>query len=173
MIHREHLIGLVIVVQQQVGKQVHHTIIQHLHPKVIDSQNELRTIKCYSLTGHYMYIETSSPHAQGDIARLISPRFPSSIEYNCLEFYYHQYGIDVDTLNVYKRDVGGSLNPLKLFTAQGNRFDEWHIVQINFVPNKPYNIMFEGIVGKGFEGVRIQFPRTFDKNKPMKLFIYL
>lgn len=100
-----------------------------------------------------MYVETSSPSMPGDVARLISPKYPASTQYNCLQFYYHQYGADVDTLNVYKRDVGGSLNPLKIFTTRGHRFYEWHVMEINIVPTKSYQIIFEGIVGKSFEGV--------------------
>ncbi len=108
----------------------------------------------FTSEGYYMYIETSSPRKQGEKARLISPVFPASKEYNCLQFYYHQYGIDVDTLNVYKRDVGGSINPLKIFSSTGNRFDEWHVMEVNIVPTTPYSIIFEGVVGKSFEGVR-------------------
>jgi hypothetical protein len=107
-----------------------------------------------------MYIETSYPRLPGDIARLISPAYPASKEYNCLQFYYHQFGADVDTLNVYKRDIGGSLNPLKIFTTKGNRFDEWHVAEINIVPTKSYNIIFEGIVGKNFEGVNYSYKKN-------------
>jgi hypothetical protein len=100
-----------------------------------------------------MYIETSFPRRPGDKARLKSPTFPASNEYNCLQFYYHQYGADVDTLNIYKSDIGGSINPLKIFTSTGNRFDEWHIMEINLVPTTPFNIIFEGVVGKDYKGV--------------------
>ncbi|CAF4203919.1 unnamed protein product, partial [Rotaria sordida] len=106
----------------------------------------------YTTEGYYMYIETSAPRQPGDIARLISPVFPASKQYNCLQFYYHQYGIDIGAFNVYKRDVGGSLNPLKIFSSQGNRFDEWHVMEINLLASKPYTIIFEGVVGKSFEG---------------------
>ncbi|UJR31098.1 hypothetical protein I4U23_018606, partial [Adineta vaga] len=106
----------------------------------------------FTAEGYYMFIETSYPRQPGDIARLISPTFPASKEYNCLQFYYHQLGADVDTLNVYKRDVGGSLVPSKLFTAKGDRFNEWHVQEINIVAPRPYNIIFEGIVGKSYEG---------------------
>ncbi|CAF4086941.1 unnamed protein product, partial [Rotaria sordida] len=106
----------------------------------------------YTTEGYYMYIETSAPRQPGDIARLISPVFPASKQYNCLQFYYHQYGIDIGAFNVYKRDVGGSLNPLKIFSSQGNRFDEWHVMEINLLASKPYTIIFEGVVGKNFEG---------------------
>jgi len=117
-----------------------------------------------------MYIETSYPRIPGDVARLISPAYPASREYNCLRFHYHQYGADVDTLNVYKRDIGGSLNPLKIFTTHGNRFDEWHLVEINIVPTKPYHIIFEGIVGKNFEGVNFLIKKCFYLNTKIYLF---
>jgi hypothetical protein len=117
-----------------------------------------------------MYIETSYPRIPGDIARLISPVYPASKEYNCLQFYYHQYGLDVDTLNVYKRDIGGLVNPLKIFTTKGNRFDEWHVVEINIVPTKPYTIIFEGIVGKSFEGVSLSSHIFVSSNKKFCLF---
>lgn len=106
---------------------------------------------CFPL-GYYMYIEASSPQKPGDTARLVSPVYPSSREYQCLQFYYHQYGTDIGALNVYKRDVGGSLIPTKMFTSVGNRFNEWHVMELNFVAPKSYNLIFEGIIGKSFEG---------------------
>jgi hypothetical protein len=111
-----------------------------------------------------MYIETSAPRKQGDVARLISPTYPASKDYHCLQFYYHQLGKDIDTLNVYKRDVGGSLNAENIFTSRDNRFDEWHVMEINIIPTKSYNIIFEGIVGKSFEGVSHHFFLNFYLN---------
>ena len=101
-----------------------------------------------------MYIETSAPRVPGDVARLVSPTFPASKQYNCLQFYYHQFGMDAEILNVYKRDIGGSMNPHKIFSTKGDRYDEWHVMEINIIPTRPYNIIFEGVVGKNFEGVR-------------------
>ncbi|CAF4674378.1 unnamed protein product, partial [Rotaria sp. Silwood2] len=106
----------------------------------------------FFLLGNYMYIETGTARKTGDIARLISPLFPASNEYNCLQFYYHQSGSDFDVLNIYKRDVDGSLSPLKIFTSQGNHFDEWHIMEVNIVPSKPYNLIFECVVGNSSLG---------------------
>lgn len=102
-----------------------------------------------------MYIEASAPRKPGDIARLISPIYPASSGYNCLQFYYHQYGADIGAFNVYKRDIGGSLNPLRIFSSQGNRFNDWHVMEVNIVPSKPYHIIFEGVVGKDFGGVSL------------------
>lgn len=102
-----------------------------------------------------MYIEASSPQKLGDVARLISPTYPSGTNYQCLQFFYHQYGNDIGALNIYKRDVGGSLNPTKLFTSVGNRFNEWHVMTVNYVALKPYHLIFEGVIGKSYEGVCI------------------
>jgi hypothetical protein len=99
------------------------------------------------ILGYYMYIETSAPRKQGEKARLISPTFPASKEYNCLQFFYHQYGADIGAFNVYKRDIGGS--------------DEWHVMEVNIVPSRPYNIIFEGVVGKSFEGVSYSLTLLF------------
>jgi hypothetical protein len=42
---------------------------------------------------------------------------------------------------------------LKIFTSEGNRFDEWHAMEVNFVAPKSYSIIFEGLIGKSYEGV--------------------
>lgn len=51
-------------------------------------------------TGHYMYTESSAPRRRGDKAWLLSPAYPSTIG-SCLQFYYHMYGAQIGTLNVY------------------------------------------------------------------------
>ena len=52
-------------------------------------------------TGHYMYIEASSPRKLGDNARLSSPIYSKSTVPSCLKFWYHMYGSTMGTLNVY------------------------------------------------------------------------
>jgi len=46
-----------------------------------------------------MYIETSSPRRDGEMAYLDSPILQFSGKM-CLKFYYHMYGEDIDTLYV-------------------------------------------------------------------------
>ena len=49
-----------------------------------------------------MYIETSSPRAYGDNAKLeFSVSSFDTGKLSCLEFYYHMYGYGVNTLNVF------------------------------------------------------------------------
>lgn len=47
-----------------------------------------------------MYTESSAPRRRGDKAWLVSPVYPLTIG-SCLQFYYHMYGTNIGTLNVY------------------------------------------------------------------------
>ena len=65
----------------------------------------------YVVDGHYIYLESSSPRSQGEQARLLSTRIPSAgaryIQNCSLEFWYHMYGADIGSLNVYIRSADG------------------------------------------------------------------
>ena len=67
--------------------------------------------------GKYLYIEASYPRSPGDNAKLhfAVPRNKSSF---CLTFYYHMYGADMGTLNVFSGNN-------KIFTKSGNRGNDW------------------------------------------------
>lgn len=54
-----------------------------------------------------MYVEAST-RGEGQTAHLISPKYQGMAE-QCVEFYYHMYGRDIGTLNVYTQ-VGGFVN---------------------------------------------------------------
>ena len=58
--------------------------------------------------GYYIYIETSSPRSRGHVAKLesgtITPTTGTSGK--CFSFWFHMFGADVDTLNLYTRTLG-------------------------------------------------------------------
>ena len=54
-------------------------------------------------SGHYAYIETSSPRKPNDTANLISPKLDQPKGVGCLIFWYHMYGADINSLAVLKR----------------------------------------------------------------------
>ena len=71
-----------------------------------------------------MYIETSSPRRYGDRAKLDFSVSRSDIgKLSCLKFYYHMYGADINTLNVYN---GNS----KIFTKRGNQGNRWLMAKL-------------------------------------------
>ena len=58
--------------------------------------------------GHYMYVESSYPRAEGDVAKLRSLQFPMS-GYDCrMELAYHMRGDHIGTLAVEVQAARGS-----------------------------------------------------------------
>ncbi|XP_067024603.1 MAM and LDL-receptor class A domain-containing protein 1-like isoform X1 [Acropora muricata] len=96
-------------------------------------------------SGHYMYIETSSPRVQGDSARLEKGGLSFSTT-KCLSFSYHMFGTSMGKLNVLVGDK------TVVFTRSGNQGDAWHRAsfEINY-PGKS-KLVFEGIRGSSFKG---------------------
>ncbi|CAF1067818.1 unnamed protein product, partial [Brachionus calyciflorus] len=108
----------------------------------------------FTNSGYYMNIESSSPRREGDNAILVSPSYSYSVSATrCIQIWYHAYGSDVGTLNVFKLEKSGVQgNYEKLFSISGDQGNEWHVTQINFYAKayQDFNIVIEGIVdGKG------------------------
>jgi len=103
-------------------------------------------------TGHYIYIETSSPRRLGDKARLKSPVFQSSNSGTCrMRFFYHMHGVDVNLLNVYiEKYEMGPLTPV--WTKNGSQVDSWLRADVALSSSMPFRVVFEGVRGNGFHG---------------------
>lgn len=90
--------------------------------------NSDHTLGPHDTTGHYIYIEASTPRHPGDIARLISPWFPSDVSAQCFQFWYHMNGPNeinaVGTLRILLRT--GSLEST-MFSMSGNQGENWNI----------------------------------------------
>ncbi|XP_019632083.1 PREDICTED: MAM and LDL-receptor class A domain-containing protein 2-like [Branchiostoma belcheri] len=100
-------------------------------------------------TGNYMYTEASGKQ-QGDVARLLSPQQTADPSGQCLQFYYHMYGTQIGTLNVYAQ-VGASLGNA-VWTRTGNQDDQWHFAMVDVTTTSNYQLVFEGIIGAGVRG---------------------
>ncbi|XP_012723466.2 MAM domain-containing glycosylphosphatidylinositol anchor protein 1 isoform X1 [Fundulus heteroclitus] len=111
--------------------------------------------------GYYMYIEASRPRAQGDKARLLSPLFNVSsvrgpkgsgrVPY-CVSFYYHMKGKHIGTLNVLLRVRSIAPVDSVVWTKSGHQGPDWRKAFFDINPSGPFQIVFEGIRGPGFEG---------------------
>ena len=83
----------------------------------------------FSENGTYAYIEASFPRQLNDTARLISATIPRDARPGkCLAFWYHMYGPDINTLNVYTK-TGGSLRSV-IWKKTGNQGDKWKYGQV-------------------------------------------
>lgn len=80
------------------------TIVWPLEFSYMHVSYEIRLIIKISvdfLTGHYIYIEASSPRKPGDNAMLVSAQQPTPTSDQCFEFWYSMYGVETGTLNLY------------------------------------------------------------------------
>ena len=64
----------------------------------------IEQIACYLFyfaSGHYLYMESSSPAKKGDAGAFMSEKFKVNPNYKwCVDFYYHMYGDGVGSLAV-------------------------------------------------------------------------
>ncbi|XP_035658189.1 MAM and LDL-receptor class A domain-containing protein 1-like [Branchiostoma floridae] len=97
-----------------------------------------------------MYIETSSPRVPGDAAILASPEFPMTNQQHCLQFYYHMYGQNIGTLNVFIQ-MGSTLGSA-VWTLTGDQGNQWSPAEVTFNANNAFKVVFEGVRGQSFRG---------------------
>ncbi|XP_066536221.1 MAM domain-containing glycosylphosphatidylinositol anchor protein 1 [Hoplias malabaricus] len=111
--------------------------------------------------GYYMYIETSRPRQKGDKARLLSPlynvtaaRGPSGSGRvpHCISFFYHMNGKHIGTLNVLLRVKSIATVDSLVWTLSGHQGPNWRKASVMVYPSGPFQVVFEGVRGDGFEG---------------------
>ncbi|GFR70367.1 MAM and LDL-receptor class A domain-containing protein 2-like, partial [Elysia marginata] len=102
-----------------------------------------------TMSGHYMYIETSNPRKPGDIARMLSQRYPPT-NGRCLKFWYHMYGRSVGGLAVFIRNEQGK--EVILDTKAGNFGNRWLLTEVEVSSLSSFQLVFEGTVGNSYTG---------------------
>ena len=96
-------------------------------------------------------LESSSPQRPGQKARLLSV-FEQPEKGRCLEFWYHMYGKDVGQLNVYTSTNASAAGAMTLLWSRGaNVGDVWRKAHVSTESTEPFRVIFEGVIGKGFE----------------------
>ena len=89
-----------------------------------------------------MYIETSSPRRPGQKARLMSQLVnPSGAA--CVSFYYHMYGRNMGTLNVYVKEQsssGSSSLGQPVWKRAGNQQNKWIVGQFSITPSQSFQV---------------------------------
>jgi len=102
-----------------------------------------------SNTGHYMYIETSSPAQTGWRARLMTPLMSSKVR--CMSFWYHMYGMSTGSLNVYVNE--GAIGDKSVFTKSGDQLNQWNFAKFDISSSSSsYKVVIEGVRGSSFQG---------------------
>ncbi|XP_038153930.1 MAM and LDL-receptor class A domain-containing protein 1 isoform X2 [Cyprinodon tularosa] len=115
-----------------------------------------------NVSGHYLYIESSTPREFNDKAVLLSPVFEptfqpgedtdsSSLHRCAFRFHYCMFGSHVFSLAVYLRTTATGRG-LLLWVKYGNQGNVWHRRTLYLHSAQPFQILIEGTVGDDFEG---------------------
>ncbi|CAH1782824.1 unnamed protein product [Owenia fusiformis] len=110
---------------------------------------------CNSPKGYYLYIEASA-RGRGQKARVMSPKY-YGYGAQCFEFYFHMYGRNTGTLNVFTRgtDQVEASEPVPVWRAYGNQGDVWTKAKLDIDARSAffgYQVVFEGILETGYQG---------------------
>ncbi|XP_034159304.2 MAM and LDL-receptor class A domain-containing protein 1 isoform X1 [Pangasianodon hypophthalmus] len=108
-----------------------------------------------SSIGYYLYVDTTVGR-WGDRALLLSEIFPPGNRVQCFTFWYHMYGQNVGTLNLYinnrtMHDNGDRLGYL-IWTDSGDQGDVWWSARLNTHQIEPFWFVFEYRRGKASGG---------------------
>ncbi|CAF0741635.1 unnamed protein product, partial [Brachionus calyciflorus] len=106
-------------------------------------------------TKSYVYIETSYT-SLNDRARLISPVIskPTSEGY-CLTFYYHMFGVDINTLEIKLIRNNQYKNETSIFRKIGPQLDKWLVQHVRLDSadiNYDFKMAIDGIAGRSYRG---------------------
>ncbi|XP_071486324.1 MAM and LDL-receptor class A domain-containing protein 1-like [Diadema antillarum] len=102
-----------------------------------------------TILGHYVYIETSDA-STGEKARLESEIFPARPT-GCLSFWYHMFGADMGTLNIYLQELPNGPETL-IWSLSGDQGDQWLPGRLDVSTGFEHIITFEGIDSSSFTG---------------------
>ncbi|KAH9494984.1 hypothetical protein Btru_018320 [Bulinus truncatus] len=80
----------------------------------------------------------------GQKARLISATMKSTSA-QCLTFYYHMYGKNMGTLNIYTKSSGRLSSPI--WTTSGQQLNIWLPGQVTLSSPTDFQLVFEGVMG--------------------------
>ncbi|CAF94587.1 unnamed protein product [Tetraodon nigroviridis] len=112
-----------------------------------------------TISGHYLYIESSEPQQFKDTAVLLSRLFQPTVQRSkdpssahCVfRFHYHMFGSHVFCLAVYMRTTATGRGSV-LWVQYGNQGNMWHRKTLYLSSSKPFQILIEGTVGDDFKG---------------------
>lgn len=98
------------------------------------------------MTGHYIYIETSSPRKEGDKAILAMHGKSNSERDKCMHFYYHMKGTNIGKLIIGQKTRGNihstskELFMMTLWKRIGEQGSDWLKAEVNFKTFIEYSV---------------------------------
>ncbi|XP_051465140.1 MAM and LDL-receptor class A domain-containing protein 1 [Apus apus] len=100
-------------------------------------------------SGHYIFIKSSFLHLPGQKARISSPVLSRRNKDCKIIFYYHMYGAHIGSLIVYQRTTVKHEKILLNLTGNQGNFWQRKALTVAGTGDEDFQIVFEGIAGKG------------------------
>ena len=105
--------------------------------------------------GVYLYAEASSPVMAGYRAVLESPLFQATPSHGlCMHFWYHMYGRDMGSLNLYINVLSSSSPPQAsaspIWSQHGDKGDHWLNAQVSVKSSKSFRLSLEAVRGADY-----------------------
>ncbi|NXG56608.1 MALR1 protein, partial [Hemiprocne comata] len=104
-------------------------------------------------SGHYIFIKSSFLHLPGQKARISSPilsrRNKDCKVCGAIIFYYHMYGAHIGSLIVYQRTTVKYEKILLNLTGNQGNFWQREVLTVAGTGDEDFQVVFEGIAGKG------------------------
>ena len=98
-------------------------------------------------SGYFAHIDIYYPNRKDDKARLESPQYRFT-KANCLSFWYHMKGRDVNTLNLLIKTKNGT--EYKIWSKSFNHGDKWLNAMVDIKIDTDYTMIFEALRGSSY-----------------------
>ena len=93
---------------------------------------------CFLADGHYIYVETSSPAAQGQKARIMSKLMAATAS-RSISFKYHARVNALTYLNLFLKNTSGEA---LLWSIKGSQGSAWINATVPYESSSSYNVSF-------------------------------
>lgn len=90
-----------------------------------------------------MYTKSLNKSEYNDESNLLSGLIVPSPN-QCLTFWYHMYGRDINTLKVFQNNSGHNK---ELWSKSGSQGNKWHVHSLPLINIGPYRIIFKAFRG--------------------------
>ncbi|XP_033121814.1 MAM and LDL-receptor class A domain-containing protein 1-like [Anneissia japonica] len=104
--------------------------------------------------GYYAFIDTNEQNGVNDTAIMLTPLIHNigEDETKCLIFWYHMYGIHIQSLEVYVLSLAESLPGKLVWSKSGNRGNIWRAAEVEIKGRSNFQVVFRSERGDGIDG---------------------
>ncbi|XP_033116790.1 MAM and LDL-receptor class A domain-containing protein 1-like [Anneissia japonica] len=126
----------------------------NLHNRFVASMGPFYDHTIGDEQGHYAFIDAHKRNSANDTAIMLTPLIHNigEDETKCLIFWYHMYGIHIQSLQVYVLSLEESLPGKLVWSRLGNRGNIWRAAEVEIKGRSNFQVVFRSERGDGIDG---------------------